>query len=415
MATALTDYYFDNLKNLKQIKKDLQHSGTVSPVERNNMYLLSFMGLLREGVRYERKDNSYIDDYSMVGAGKDDKPAEEKKKSKLPLFGSKDDQEKLEGMLADNPTNNASEGANILVIKREMDIYECPEKDLIDYFGDLYKDLMDQGKKGSSVESTNDYLGVPMMDIFADDDDKKPIGKTKKSKKKVKEAPKGPKIPIIESAKNLPDDPERKKPYDSFLFNQHFIVVPLKDNQERKYITTVYPLFMNMDDAIATDILVVMRDEAGRMRCNCSSCLEGDSKQIDIDFTECQFVVRGKIENGDFISTVTLVEDVNDDWHPQMNQKIIKIRPTLKTSTFYQRIWGKDGTVIDIFPTQLRKNDNETGIAPTVMIIERGEPRQVLAPTGKNSYQILFEGDKVNVFPFWEGNNLICNIVKSDD
>lgn len=83
-----------------------------------------------------------------------------------------------------------------------------------------------------------------------------------------------------------------------------------------------------------------------------------------------------------------------------------KIRPSVRTSSFYLRYKGSDGTFLNVFPLSLLRNDAKTGLAQTVMMVEDGNMRKLYAVDGNTHFSIAFDGSQQLVEAYWSGNAL---------
>ena len=94
----------------------------------------------------------------------------------------------------------------------------------------------------------------------------------------------------------------------------------------------------------------------------------------------------------------------------ETSRKLTKIRPKDRTSSYYQRMHMETGECLDIFPLTLGINEEETGYAPMVAILEDGKSRSVLTRTGNGGLTITVGGKDKTVTSYWEGDTLICDI-----
>ena len=89
-----------------------------------------------------------------------------------------------------------------------------------------------------------------------------------------------------------------------------------------------------------------------------------------------------------------------------ISDKTIKVRPTRRTSSFYMRMVGENGDVLDVFPRTLLHNNPRTGLAPVVVMIEDGTKRQLYTSENDNYYDLWFDGKQQRVDIYWAGNSL---------
>ena len=401
--------YFNILKKMRKLESKAQEFKTSIPPETENLYLLAFIGLLREGYPYNRKSHIEMDDF--VPESPLIEKTEEKEKKKKGLFGSSKKQKPDSSVY--EPINNRKDRETIFTITHNGDVFECKERKLSDMFGTLFTDLV-YSKDGTPV-TTNTSGGIKLIQPNFDEEDPDDIPEEDMfSKKKMTEKKNRRTIPIIQNNPNLPDDPYGRKSDDSFLYDKYELAISVPQDGKMKQKTCmvfIYPLIMTEQDTIISDIMVYVEDSDNRIRAKSSSVEEGDSKIVTIDFTQYKLYIKGRWEKGEFISEVILEDDKT-----QKNKAVLininksEIRPEKKTSSYYQRIKGKTGEYLDVFPLTIGKNIDETGIAPVAVILEDSKDRSVLTRAGNGVISVIFEGKKKTVTSYWEGSELITEV-----
>lgn len=373
----LNDFYIKTLLFSQRIRKKTP--------EKRNLYLDAFFGLIRNGYPYEIEE-----------VFPKEKSAEEEDDAK----GKKG---KHKTLLHHDPAFG-KEPVKTLVIKIDDSFYKCTEVDLQYAFGTLYEKVT-ASRKSKKDKNANDSFFLP--DVFSEN-----YLKTAQSNLPAKQET-GPvaqneekaTIPYVAFDTNYLSDDEDSKEYDSFLFNHHETHVRYVDGTERTYLTYVFPLNPDTSDCLATDIVSIMVDHEGNIRPETSSPEATGQKSVNEVFKDISFVVRGHWEDGRFISSVALL-NTKDGAQPLVTDSYRTIAPTRRTSSFYLRHIEENGNVLNVFPLGLLHNDQRTGLAPCVMMLETGHSREMFL-SGDNS-PIAMSLNKKNYLAsaYWAVNSL---------
>ncbi len=391
MDTVYADFYKAALKKSISIKTKIsKETDGEDTIERMNIYKFCFMGLLRTG--YPCKTMTHektveIDKEDMVS----------KKKKNAAILNAPD-------VIKET----------FVVVDIDGDLYECKLSLLEEIYGDEVKKYI-KGKtsrKNSRFEEDDDFESNFIMpevkfDEFEPEESKLNVEK----KEKKAESTKTKVIPYIENNPNYNDDPEGTKSYLSFLYDYHDLKIK-STKKDRTYKGYVYPLYMDESDTISAKILaVITSSDMERVRCAISDLSDTKSNGVVVEIDKISFMIRGKWEDGEFKSSVSLIKNENTDMALSDN-----IRPSVpdeksQTSSFYQRVQGSDGSYINIFPLGVLKNNPETGIAPAVMLIETEDGKLTSTQKSNGEFSVFFDGTTKTIQSYWRGNDLVCNII----
>jgi len=386
MSISYEEYYKTGIKSSISLKNKISKATDgEDTVERFNIYKFCFMGLLRTGypckvVQHEKTVE--LDKNEVVS----------KKKKNAAILNTPD-------VIKED----------FVVVEIDENYYECKLNFLKEIYGDeVYSYINGKTKSKKRMDHDGDEEGnIIIPDVsFDDDDDDAP-----KKEVKVKKEKKSTVVPYIKNDDNYPDDPENAKSYLSLLYNYHEIKVKTT-KKESMYKCYVYPLFMDDKDAITTKIVAIVTTwDMSRVRCGFSSLSEKKSNGVTIEIDKINFMIRGKWEDGEFITSVNLIK--NEETNTTMTDKMKQEVPAknTRTSSFYQRVRGEDGSYINIFPLGVLRNDQETGIAPAILLVETEEGKITATQKSNGEFSVMFDGSVKTIQSYWQGNDLICNIV----
>lgn len=391
LVKVINTFYTNTLKTAGGSK-------TKTP-EDQNLYLLAFFGLIRSGYPFTITEVSSSQTDDGDGQGKSQaKPVHGNRKSE----NSGDQSVKPE----------KKEVVNIVI----DDIgYTCDVDILTDRFGKEFITLTSEAKnkteqileRTSAEDDDHDFV-MPFVK-FEDQHTAEKTETPKPARSEKKDADKKPDIPYIEQDKSYPDDGPDRKEYDSFLFNSHEIVVTFVDGCRSQYSATVYPVYMNMKDSLAADIFVVVTDHDGKIRCGMSSMSNSGQKGVNAEFDDCTLIIRGEWKNGKFVSKCGILSTI-DNKQASLKEKVTYIEPTKRTSSFYLRHRGEDGTYLNVFPLSLLRNNPVTGLAPSVVMVEDGYSRKIYSGNNNTYLSLWYDGSQKRIDIFWAGNALNISI-----
>lgn len=343
--------------------------------EDENIYILAFWGLLKCGYPFTVTENE---------PDADKTPEKEHN--------------------AEDQSNEESP-ARLVRISINDTIYTCEESLLASKFGkDIVSVILDDKSANRNRLPDSDDFVLPFVKF--DDDSHEESKNTTEREEPVREQPtKRHRIAYIQNDPRYRDDPADKKEYDSFLFNTHDIQVTFEKGRKKNYTAIVYPVYMSTDDSLATDIFCIVSDENGNIRCAMSDMSETSQKGVTAEFPEITLIIRGEWDNGNFQSNCKVLS-VPGGTHAALREKVTYVKPSNRTSSFYLRHRGADGTWLNVFPMSLLRNDAVTGLAQCVLMVEDGDSRKIYAVDVNTHYAVAFDGSQRIVEVFWSGNSL---------
>ena len=367
LTKTINNYYCNVVKAASPGRGEL--------TEDENIYCLAFWGLLKCGYPFSVEE-----------------PDEDGEKNKA--SGKEADSKEAE-----------EEKCRTIRIMVDDTLYTCGENELSTRFGkDFVAAILDeQDRKTPKIDDSDSDFILPFAHFDNPEEKKKDVEKTETAKETP--AVKENKIPYIKSDSNYKDDAPDKKEYDSFLFNSHDIMVVFEDGRKVRFTSIVYPVYMDMRDSLATDIFCVVTDEKGRCRCGMSEISTASQKGVNVEFDGLTLVIRGEWRGGDFLTNCKILSVANGV-QAALKEKVTHIRPSNRTSSFYLRHRGQDGTYLDVFPLSLLRNDSTTGLAQSVLMVEDGNSRKIYAVDGNTHYTVAFDGSQKIIEVFWAGNSL---------
>lgn len=367
-AQNLDNFYIDTLKFSKNHDMSLP--------ENKALYKLAFFGLMRDGYKFSIRE---------------ERPQ--------PLTEDKNNKAKVKKAEMDEPP------INTVVLLINDTGYSCLESDLKLMFGDMYDELLKQ-KHHETISSAENEEPFFIPDVYADNPDQEEKQEKPKTDAAQASVPahKVITLPYIAFDSNYENDPDGRKEYDSFLFDEHTVDAVLSNGGKKHYDAIVYPLAMNTENQRSTDILVIMTDDTGKIRTGMSKTGDAAQKSVTLEFDEISFIVRAYWDDGDFRTNISLLSSANGQAY--ISDKTIKVRPTRRTSSFYMRMVGGNGDVLDVFPRTLLHNNPRTGLAPVVVMIEDGTKRQLYTSENDNYYDLWFNEKQQRVDIYWAGNSL---------
>ncbi|MDY6281148.1 MAG: hypothetical protein SPL63_13725 [Roseburia faecis] len=370
----LDSFYIDTLKFAKN------HDMTLP--ENKSLYKLAFFGLMRDGYKFSIREEK-------------PEPTPEEKNGKAKA----------------KKTASEEQPINTVVLIIDETGYSCLESDLKLMFGDMYDELLKKKTpKQISADTDDEPFFIP--NVYAENPKQEALAEKQPIKSPKADTPAHKKItlPYISFDNHYENDPSGRKEYDSFLFDEHTVDGVLPSGEKKHYEAIVYPLTMNTENQRSTDILVIMTDDTGKIRTGMSKTGEAAQKSVTLEFDEISFIVRAYWSDGDFRTNVSLLS--SEAGQAYISDKTIKVRPTKRTSSFYMRLTGSNGDVLDVFPRTLLHNNPRTGLAPVVVMIEDGAKRQLYTSENDNYYELWFDGKQQRIDIYWAGNSL--NIMSAD-
>lgn len=344
--------------------------------EANNMYLLAFMGLMRLGCPYS------ITEAAVADGPETDADASGKR----------------------GETQECKSTVRVINLVIDDIGYSCMEDDLKERFGKQYG-ASEMNKPGQEEENKDSDFVMPYS-RFEEDDEKGEEAVISKEENNVDDE--GPRIPFIAADEKYPHDKNDIKEYDSFLFNSHNITVMFDDGSRIHFLAAVYPVYMDISDSIAADIFAAIIDDNGRIRCAMSP-IDNGQKGVNLEFEECTLVMRGEWRNGNFLTKCSLLS-TSDGRRAVLTEKVKRVVPTKRTSTFYLRHIGEDGSILNVFPLTLLRNNPTTGLASAVVMIEDGHSRNVYSGDNGTYFSLWYDNSQKRIDIFWAGNSLNLSI-----
>lgn len=370
------DLYKDAIKAAVTIKQSLTEKGEQDTYERQNIYLLSFMGFLRSGYPFSiRNEEETINNESQT----DDAPQND-----------------------DNPVY-IMKNEKIISINIDDDIYECSYNKLKDMFRDDFLNIVNpQAKEVKLDDEIHKDIIIPEVN-FEEDTVKEQEVKEKKVEETVE-------LKYLDTDSTYPDDEPNEKRYDSFMYNQHSVSF-IENGQTYEYMLYVYPLSMDSTTCISTQIAVGLTTKDGsRTRAAISSDKAEESSAVKIEINGHNFLIRGLWKENVFLSKVQLL---NEDNKQNLKIENTQIKATYRTSTYYQKI-KMDNNVINICPMGLIKNNPDNGIAPAFAFLETGTNRMVLLQNSIGQFSTIINNRQKNIITYWVSNNLKTDIENSE-
>lgn len=365
-----------------------------STQENNNLYLLGFFGLMRNGFPYEINEEVIEQEIP--------EPVKGKKKQKT-----------KEQEVPEEP-KEVIRTVSILLHKKG---YTCNEEELITMFGDQYHEVV--ARKNQHIEEVAEHKEdrefiLPNVNFG---EEVQPAEKKEEIPEQTAQVPKKklPVIPYIKDDEKYPDDVEGRKEYDSFLFNTHEVLVRFDDGIVKPVTVTVYPLTMDTSDRIASDVFVIAEDDESRLRTGFSGAGNQSGRSVVVDFGEYALIVRGNWRNGDFNSSVSIYSVADQDRKAYIDANMKRTVPTKRTSRFFMRYRAKNGNYLNLFPTTLLRNDPGTGLAQTVAMIETETEKKIYTAEAGTHLSLWFDNAQKDVVVYWAGNSLNLQLIDEDD
>ena len=371
LIKVINSYYTNTLLKIGPQKRE--------STEDDNLYYLSFWGLLRCGYPF-----------TMVESSENTEPSEAGEK-----------REEIQ---------NVPE--KVVHITLDDKIFSCAVDGLKERFGAETVSIMldDKPKNGSIVGyEEDDTIVIPYAD-FGNRDETTTSSDAMNMSDKYEQEPLKHLIPYIASNTNFPDDPIDRKEYDTFLFNSHSIEVSFQDGHKAHFSAVVYPLYMDSSDCLATDIFAIVNDENGRIRCGMSDMAQNGQKGVTAEYDGLSLIFRGEWIDGRFQTKCKIMSYIDRDIKVSLKEKVTYVVPSNNTSSFYLRHKGKDGTYINVFPLTFLRNDSETGLAPSALIIEDGTARKIYTADSNMKYLIAYDGKQQILTIFWSGSSLYLSL-----
>ena len=384
---TMNQFYIETIQDSARIDSETP--------EKKNLYLTAFFGLMRNGHKYRVLEEQPKKTQPIIV-----EDSEKKKKKK------KQDDESIAALMED------TDPIRYIVMTLNGVVYKCPELDLKYAFSSMYDKVVETTsvkKKKRKLIDDDDFF---LPDVYANDEPEETtteIALDRHATANVQPLKKNITLPYIGINPKYDNDEVDNKTYDSFLFNMHTSKVRFKNGEEKDYQFVIYPLYPDTDDNPSADVMVIATDEDRRTRAVLSDPAEGRQKSVSIEFEEITFIVRAYWEDETFITSVSVLSTPTGE-SPILRDKCRSCLPTKRTSTFYLRHIGMNGDVLNIFPTELLRNDASTGLAHVVFMLEDGQERKVYIP-GDDSYVSLFFSEQhIHAGAYWVGNMLSVEI-----
>lgn len=384
--TDILDKYYK--KNIIEIT-----STVMDTPEAKNIYALSYFGLLRNGYEYSTRQEVV------------EETIEERMERELAATKAKSKKTKTDDKNKDQPDEEpVVKYQNVLTIKIDERGYSISESELKARYGDMYDSVINRNTKSKNRKRKTAVNQIYMPDVkFEEEEDLLIERKTEEKEDVVVNAE--PTIPFIEFDNRFPSDEARTKSYDSFLFNQHNIKVTFADRTEKGYTAVVYPVYTNTTDCIITDILAIIYDEENAVRVGMSPMGDDEQKSVTLSFDEVTFTIRGNWEDDRFYSTVNITK-TSDNKPAKIESTDKQFVPTYRTSSYYMRHKGIDGTYLNVFPLTYLRNDGSSGLAPAVLMVEDGKERKLFTSEGNTRFSMFYDNSQKTIGVYWAGNDL---------
>ena len=391
--TEILDKYYK--KNIIEIV-----STAMDTPEAKNIYALSYFGLLRNGYEYSTRQEIVEE---TIEERMERELAATKAKSKKVKNDDKDKDQSDEEPVV--------KYQNVLTIKINDRGYSISEGELKARYGDMYDSVINRNTKLKNRKKKTAVNQIYMPEVKFEEETEAIIERIPEEKEDVVVNEK-PAIPFIEFDDKFPNDEAGTKSYDSFLFNQHNIKVTFADRTEKGYTAVVYPVYTNTADCIITDILAIIYDEDNAVRVGMSPMGDDEQKSVTLSFDDVTFTIRGNWEDDRFYSTVNITK-TSDNKPAKIESADNQFVPTYRTSSYYMRHKGNDGTYLNVFPLTYLRNDGSSGLAPAVLMVEDGKERKLFTSEGNTRFSMYYDDSQKTIGVYWAGNNL--HLLMEDD
>ncbi len=386
-SEILDKYYKKNIIEITSTAMDTP--------EAKNIYALSYFGLLRNGYEYSTRQE-------IVEETIEERMERELAASKTKSKRSKNDDKNKE---QDQPDEEpVIKYQNVLTMKINERGYSISESELQARYGDMYDAVINRNTKSKNRKKKASVNQIYMPEVKFEEEEEVLIERKTEEKENVVINTE-PTIPFIEFDNRFPSDGTGSKSYDSFLFNQHNIKVTFADRSEKEYTAVVYPVYTNTADCIITDILAIIYDEENAVRVGMSPIGDDEQKSVTLSFDEVTFTIRGNWEDDRFYSTVNITK-TSDNKPAKIESADNRFVPTYRTSSYYMRHKGNDGTYLNVFPLTYLRNDGSSGLAPAVLMVEDGKERKLFTSEGNTRFSMFYDNSQKTIGVYWAGNDL---------
>lgn len=383
-AEILNKYYKKNIIEIVSTAMDTP--------EAKNIYALSYFGLLRNGYEYSTRQE-------VVEETIEERMERELAATKAKTKKSKND-DKNKDQSDEEP---AVKYQTVLTIKIDERGYSISECELKARYGDMYESVINSNNKYKNRKKKTAVNQIYIPEVKFEEEEVLIERKAAEKEDVVVKAE--PTIPFIEFDNRFPSDEARTKSYDSFLFNQHNIKVTFADRTEKGYTAVVYPVYTDTADCIITDILAIIYDEENAVRVGMSPMGDDEQKSVTLSFDDITFTVRGNWEDDRFYSSVNVTK-TSDNKPAKIESSDKQFVPTYRTSSYYMRHKGNDGTYLNVFPLTYLRNDGSSGLAPAVLMVEDGKDRKLYTSEGNTRFSMYYDDSQKTIGVYWAGNDL---------
>lgn len=357
----LTEYYWKTLKEVEETENDISVKTGGSMSENNIMHGILFSDLIRLGVPFTIET-------TVV----------EKKKESSFLGIS---------VVQDTPAESVPQ--NVVIKDDYGNIHKIACKILQSVMQKDYDKII-LGIDGTTNSGNNVTMDISVPKLDDEQEDKPKNKKKQKEEKPVVIEDETPanssenRLPEFVENTGLPKDAEGEKAESTFLYNVHTLTIDLGTRGTGVIKFYVYPLQYAKNSKIS-DIMVVA-EAGGIVRAALS---KGVSSSVRLLFEDFQFVIRGRWQDGSFISQVN---PLNDEIIDNTKSEVKSVIPEKATSTMYmhQQFGGAD---LYIFPAKYGDNA-DTGYALTAMAIATKDDVSVVTPTANGNYVLQGKDNK---------------------
>lgn len=364
---VLTDFYWTSLKRIEEQEQVLAEKGIGTPAEMRLIFSISAAGLLRHGVKFQVLEQKI----------------EEPKVKKVGFL-----------TIASSGETSGAVTSRVVFRDPEGNDHVCTEEELRNVMHGDYDRIVLKQKEEESRDAKPSII-IPDMEEIPDEPVPAPKEAAKPEEPEEKAVQDEARLPAFFKDSRYPDDPENKKFYDTFLYDQHDISVTYQ-NQSGVIHFYVFPLAVRQNER-ATDILVIA--ESGEV-CR-AGISRGIGSSVELEFADIPFVVRGSFSDGVFRSQIN---SLNEEVASSMKDEIKPHPADKRTSTTYVQI-RYQGIDLNIFPAKF-KNNGSTGYSPAAIAIERNRMLELLTPTSEGTFAVTGNGgENILVETYWVGGS----------
>lgn len=382
-------YYWDLLKQVKEIE-DKQFANGI-PVQRETMNLkgLAFCGLIRLDESFQIETNA--DEIEQIKA------------------------EQQKRIISNDKIKIPDLVENIKIRNMDNTVYSLDLQFFKDMMKSDYKKYVEKSNQQAQVQYDElDDFTIP--DLFSEADDLIPSEaevtevKTQKAEHKPEATGKS-KIrnegyfPAFVGQVGYNNDPQHHKNLNTFCVNQVRLVYQ-EGSQHAVVDFNIFPLTFNENED-ATDIMVVAVS-GNAVRAGMS---RGITTHVKIEFEQLGFMARGAWRNGEFKTNVVCLQK---EFSNKFQSETTSFMPDVRTYTTYmQERFNR--TTYSFFPAMIGQNGPD-GTVPAAMVFELEGSLQIMLSNEKNSFSILDDqGLPIELSLYWTGGKTPQLVLSVDE